>query len=122
MVIHQIPMERVHVWVWHEKLGGRQPTTLSQPPPATESHRQADFTPRAGGTWATENEEGRILGHAYQQKQCADNSCSMGAHGFAMMVHDSGHVAACGIQHASIGGHTSLCLQQSRAYFANRAT
>ena len=52
MVIHQIPMERVHVWVWHEKLGGRQPTTLSQPPPATESHRQADFTPRAGGTWA----------------------------------------------------------------------
>ena len=96
MVIHQILMERVHVWVWHEKLGGRQPTTLSQPPPATESHRRADFTPRAVGTWATD-EEGRMLGHAYQQNHCADNSCSMGAHGFAMMVHDSGHV--CSMKH-----------------------
>ena len=50
MVIHQILMERVHVWVWHEKLEGRQPETLSQPPPATASHRQAEFTPRAVGT------------------------------------------------------------------------
>ena len=57
MVIHQIPMERVHVWVWHEKLEGKQPTTLSQPPPATESQRQAEFTPRAVGTGATGNEK-----------------------------------------------------------------
>ena len=92
MVIHQILMERVHVWVWHEKLEGRQPTTLSQPPPATESQRQAEFTPRAVGTWATGNEEGRMLCHADQQNQCADSSCSIGAHGFAILVHYNCHV------------------------------
>ena len=92
MVIHQIPMERVHVWVWLEKLEGKQPTTLSQPPPATESQRQAEFTPRAVGTGATGNEEGRLLCQADQQNQYADSSCSIGAHGLAMMAHDSCHV------------------------------
>ena len=71
MVIHQILMKRVHVWVWHEKLEERQPTTLLQPPPAIESQSQAEFTPRAVGTWATGDEEGRMLCHADQQNQCA---------------------------------------------------
>ena len=54
MVIHQIMMERAHVWVWHDKPGERQPTPPTQPPPATKLHRQPDFTPKAVGTWATE--------------------------------------------------------------------
>ena len=38
-----------------------------------------------------------MLGQAYQQNQCASNSCSMGTHGCALMVHGSGHV--CNIRH-----------------------
>ena len=97
MVIHQIMMERAHVWVWHEKPGERQPTPPLQPPPATKFHRQPDFTPRAVGTWATENKGGKLLCQAYQQNQCAGNSCPMGAHVCAMVVRDSGHV--CGMKH-----------------------
>ena len=37
MVIHQIMIDRAHVWVWHEKPGERQPTTAAQPPLATSS-------------------------------------------------------------------------------------
>ena len=91
MIIHQILMEQVHVWVWHDKFDGRQPTTLSQPPAAIESQRQAELTPRAAGTDATGNEEGRILCHTDQQNQSADSSCSIGAHSFAMIVHDGCH-------------------------------
>ncbi len=97
MVIHQIMMERAHVWVWREKPGERQPTPPLQPPPATMFHRQPDFTPRAVGTWATENKGGKLLCQAYQQNQCAGNSCPMGAHVCAMVVRDSGHV--CGMKH-----------------------
>ena len=32
-----------------------------------QSHRQVDFTPRVGGTWATEDKGSRVLGQAYQQ-------------------------------------------------------
>ena len=63
MVIHHIVVERADFWVWHEKPRERQPATPSQPPPATESQRQAEFTPRAVGTWATGDEEGRMLCH-----------------------------------------------------------
>ena len=38
-----------------------------------------------------------MLGQAYQQNQCASNSCSMGTHGCAVMVHGSSHV--CNIRH-----------------------
>ena len=76
---------------------GKAANTPPQQPLATMSHRQADFTPRAVGTWATENKEGRMLGQAYQQNQCAGSSCSMGAHGCTMMVHDRGHV--CSMKH-----------------------
>ena len=98
MVIHQITMERAHAWLWHEKPEERQPTTAAQPPPATKFHRQPDFTPRAVGTWAAENRGGRMLCQAYQQNQCAGNSCSVGAHVCAMVVRDSGHVAAQSIE------------------------
>ena len=36
-------------------------------------------------------------GQAYQQNQCASNSCSMGTHGCALMFHGIGHV--CNIRH-----------------------
>ena len=97
MVIHQIMMERAHVWVWHDKPGERQPTMPTQPPPGTQFHHQPDFTPRTVGTWAAENRGGRILCQAYQKNQCAGDSCSMGAHVCAMVVRDSGHV--CGLKH-----------------------
>jgi len=92
MVIHQIMMEQAHAWVWHEEPGERQPTTAAQPPPATKFHCQPDLTPRVFGTWAAENRGGRMLCQAYQQIQCAGNSCSVGAHVCAMVVRDSGHV------------------------------
>ena len=38
-----------------------------------------------------------MLCQAYQQNQCAGNSCSVGAHVCAMVVRDSGHV--CGTKH-----------------------
>ena len=56
MVIQQIVVMWAHVWVWHEKPGEKQPTTPPQPPPATKPHSQADFTPRAVGTWAQRQE------------------------------------------------------------------
>ena len=52
-------MERAHVWVWHEKLEGRQPETLSQPPPATAPHRQADSLPE-------------LLAHGQQRTKIAE--------------------------------------------------
>ena len=97
MVIHQIMVERAHFWIGHEKPRERQPTAPSQPPPATRTHRQADFTPRAVGTGATKNRDGRVLGHSYQQNQCAGDSRSIGTHGCTTMCHDSGHV--CNIWH-----------------------
>ena len=97
MVIHQIMMERAHVWVWHDKPGERQPTTSTQSLPGKQFQHQPNFTPRAVGTWATENRGGRILCQAYQKNQCAGDSCSMGAHVCAMVVRDSGHV--CGLKH-----------------------
>ena len=114
MVIHQILMEQVHIWVWHEELERRPPTTLSQPPTATESQRRAEFTPRDVGTGATGNEEGRILCHADQQNQCADSSCSVGAHGFAMMVHDSCHDRSMERPTCSIGG--ARCRDQEKQH------
>ena len=97
MVIHQIVVEWAHVWVWHEDPRDRQPTTPSQPPPATKPHRQADFTPGAVNTGATEDRESRVLGQAYQQNQCAGNPCSIGTHGCATMYHGSGH--GCNTRH-----------------------
>ena len=100
MVIHQIMMERAHVWVWHDKPGEKQagiPTPPAQPPPASMFRSQPVFIPKAVGTWAAEMKGGRVLCQAYQQNQCAGNSCSMGAHVCAMVVRDSGHV--CGMKH-----------------------
>ena len=104
MVIQKIMMERAHAWVWHEEPEGRQPTTPSQQPLATKSHRQADFTPRAVGTGATENRGGRVLGQAYQQNQCAGNSCSMEAHVMPWLFMIAAMIAACSIQHANMSG------------------
>ena len=90
--IHQSTMEQVHVWVWHVEPMERQPTTASQPAPATNFHRQPDFTPRTVDTWATGKRGGRTLCQACQRNQCAGNSCAMGAPVCAMVVRNSGHV------------------------------
>ena len=66
--------------------------------------RAGTLAPRAVGTWATRDDEGRMLCHADQQNQCADSSCSVGAHGFAMMVHDSCHDRSMERPTCSIGG------------------
>ena len=92
MSMHQSMMKQAQVWAWQEKPRERQPTTASQPSPATNFHRQPDFTPRAVDTWATGKRGGRMLCQACQQNQCAGNSCSMGAPVCAMVVRDSGHV------------------------------
>ena len=97
MIIQQTMMERAHVWVWHDKPGEKQPREPWQPAPSTKFRRQSDFTPKAVGTWATENKGGRILCQAYQQNQCANNSYSMGDHVCTMVVRDLGHV--CGMDH-----------------------
>ena len=114
MIIHQIMMERAHVWVWHDKPGEKQPREPWQPPPSTKFRRQSDFTPKAVGTWATENKGGRILCQTYQQNQCASNGCSMGAHVCAMVVRDSGHV--CGVKHpaCSTGGTRRQPIKMAR--------
>ena len=60
MVIHQIMMERAHVWVWHENQGrGGQHHHHNHH--QHQFHRQPDFTPRAVGTWATETKEAEFL-------------------------------------------------------------
>ena len=97
MVAHQILMERAHAWDWRDKPGKSQPTEPTQPPPASELRHQPDVAPNAVGTWTTENRGGRALCQAYQQNQCAGNSCSMEAHVCAMGVRNSGH--ACGTKH-----------------------
>ena len=97
MVTHQIMMEQAHAWAWHDKSGEGQPTEPTQPPPASRFRGQPDFAPNAMGTWTAKNKGGRALCQAYQQNQCASNSCSMGAHGCAMVARESGHV--CGTEH-----------------------
>ena len=87
MTIHEIMMERAHVWVWHDKSLEMQSTEPTQPATASGAPRHSDVTPKEIGTWATEQMDSTTLCQAYQRKQCADSHCPRGAHACAVVTY-----------------------------------